>query len=214
MDQVQPDTASSAKPNEAATAPTPPTEPTVSREERLEALYPNDAPKDAPATEKPQNAEAVPQGRYSLTAPEGFEIDNVVMEAASPVFGEIGLTNDQAQKMVPLAIKFQERLLQRQQDEFDAIKSDWAKQLAKDPEIGGEKLKSTQRLAGAALEAAGVGKGHEFRKLMDQSGLGNHPVVLKVFARLGRLVADQATKEQIARRAGTTTRLERLYPND
>jgi hypothetical protein len=176
MDQLQPESGlpAAALPSEEA-APSPPSGPT--REERLAARYPNDPPKDAPAApvkdgEKP-TAEQQPQSdtAYSLKAPEGFQLDAGMMEIASPTFRDLGLNNDQAQKLVPLAVKFQERLFEQQNDNFRTLKTDWAKQAKADPEIGGKNWKSTVSLAQAALKAAGIGDKHAFRDLLDDSGL-------------------------------------------
>ena len=48
-------------------------------------------------------AEAGAPKRYELSAPEGFPIDAEALELATPIFQELGLSNDQANKLMPVA---------------------------------------------------------------------------------------------------------------
>src|SRR5438270_5041760 len=130
MDQLQP---LSDTPAAEPAAPAP-AENVRSPEERLAARYPNDPPKDAPTAPAKDAEKATGEEQphsetaYSLKAPEGFQIDAGMMEVASPTFREIGLNNDQAQKLMPLAVKFQERIIEQQNDNFRILKTDWANQ--------------------------------------------------------------------------------------
>jgi antitoxin component of RelBE/YafQ-DinJ toxin-antitoxin module len=155
-----------------------------------------------------------------------IEIDVALLEAATPVFKEVGLTNDQAQKLVPLAIKVQERLLGQQADDFEALKSDWVKAVHKDKELGGAKWAETETLAAKAMDTfAGPsemkvidGKKVEtnpFRVVLDNSGLGNHPEFMRVFRRIGeKLGEDKPTETSTTGQKAKPDRVRELYPND
>lgn len=209
IDQIEPSLSPSAIPA------------SKSNDERLAALYPEDAPKSEaaePAEKSPVkaddakpdvNADQVPAGDYQLTMPENTEADPVLLKEAAPVFRELGLTNATASKLMPLANRVIERFQDRQEEDFDALKTDWAKQVKSDPDLGGAKWSQTERLMGVALEAAGANADPAFRKLMDQSGLGNHPAFVRAFKKLGeRLAGLKAGKGQ------PQTRRQVLYPDD
>ena len=212
--------------NNAATEPVsptlaapPPTE--ASADERLERLYPEDQPKAVADVPKPAEGSTTVEGipdRYELTLTvkgddgkdQPVQIDPVLLSEATPVLKDLGLTNDQANKVAGLVPKVQHRLMQQQSDEFATLRSDWAKQARTDPEIGGAKWQQSVRYAGMAFDAAGVGKNDPFRDVLDDSGLGNHPLFIKVFARLGRKLAGQ----QGGKASGVPDRLATLYPDD
>lgn len=131
------------------------------------------------------------------------EIDTALLDEATPVLKDIGLTNEQANKLAPLVLKVEERVLQRQNDEFAVTRADWAKQVKADTEIGGANIKETERLAAKALDhfvgpavttdAEGNEVRNEFRQLLDETGLGNHPVMVRAFRNIGMAIAEDGT---------------------
>ena len=160
---------------------------------RLDILYPEQPEEGGEdlSTDDPEaktNAPAEVRGSYQLTAPEGLEVNDEILAEVSPVFRELNLTNEQADKLMPLAGKLVERITSASEDEFSELKSDWAKQTKADAQIGGANWPETERLVGRALDAAGAPRGSEFREYLDETGLGNHPEMLRIFRYFGTLV--------------------------
>ena len=88
-------------------------ESTEAPDDVLATLYPDDVP-DKPAEEKSEPAPAEPQAiEYQLTSPDGVSIDTDLLSAATPVLRDLGLSNEQASKLVPLASIVQDRLSRR-----------------------------------------------------------------------------------------------------
>jgi hypothetical protein len=56
-----------------------------------------------------------------------------------------------------------------------------------DQEFGGEKLSENLSVAKKALDAFGT---PELRKLLDDSGLGNHPEVIRMMYRAGKAISE------------------------
>jgi hypothetical protein len=200
-------------------------------DDRLAALYPNDQPHGDGADNKPRPEPRYPDdqpktdgdqqedqpelrdGEYRVlqeSLPEGYEVDHTLLREATPVFRSLGLTNDQANRLVPLAAKVQERLIDSLNDEFAATKAEWAELAKKDPEIGGAKWKQTERLLGVALDAAGVGPKSEFTRLMNESGLGNHPAIIRGLRSIGEALTRKGTSSGRHK----PDRTEILYPDD
>jgi hypothetical protein len=178
--------------------------------DRVAALYPDAedrSPADAPDAETKAEPPATDAEPYKLAMPEGVELDSGLMEAAAPVLRQIGLSNEQAQQLVPLVSQVQERLLDEQMDAFATERAAWVRSARSDPEIGGQNWEQSIRLASVALDAGGAPRGSEFRQLLDDSGLGDHPAAIKLFARLGRRL--QAVNTQAPRDAAAT-----LYPRN
>jgi hypothetical protein len=162
----------------------------------------------------------LPPEKYTLVAPEGFEVDDTLLAEVDPVFRELGLNDDQANKLMPLAGKFADRLMAAQQDAFQAQASDWAKEAQADAEIGGKHWGETESLVAKALDRfAGPkevgGKPNVFRALLDETKLGNHPEMIRMFRRIGAAVSEDG--EMPRSDAGAPVKQDRLavlYPND
>lgn len=131
---------------------------------------------------------------YELTAPEGFTLDAESIELATPIFKELNLTNDQANKLMPVAAQFAERIQQQGQQailtEVTAQRKAWAEEAQNDPDIGGAKWQETQDLAARALDGLGYPKGSPFRSFLTDSGLGNHPEMIRAMRKIGELVGE------------------------
>lgn len=147
--------------------------------------------------------------------PREIEMDAVLLEKATPVFKEMGFTNEQAQKLAPLALEVQNRMLQQQADNHDAMKADWAKTAKADPEIGGNKFNEHLAASAKALDALGAPKGSDFRALLDDTGLGNHPEMIRMFSKVGKIVGeDDNLVKADGQRKSTKSAEEILYPDD
>lgn len=145
---------------------------------------------DKPAEDE---APAGPPEKYEL-ALEGVTLDPEAVEAAEPVFRELNLTNDQANKLMPVAKDFAERTaqstLKQIMDAGAQQKKDWLDAFAADPEIGGAKREETEHLAAKALDAMGYVADHPFRKALTETGFGNHPDMIRMARRMGELVGE------------------------
>lgn len=121
---------------------------------------------------------------YEFKSNTGKEFDPEVMTSFSEVAKELNLPQDAAQKMIDkLAPKIQER----QQQVIDQVRTDWAQQASSDKEYGGEKLAENLSVAKKALDAFGT---PELRSLLNESGLGNNPEVIRFMYRAGKAISE------------------------
>ncbi|WP_327195903.1 hypothetical protein [Novosphingobium capsulatum] len=171
-------------------------------------------PATAPAAIAPAG---VPE-RYDL-ALDGMTLDPQLLHSADPVLRELGLSNDQAGKLLPLAQgvmqRTQDALLAHFADAAAAQKRAWAEEFAADPEIGGGRRAESEHLAARGLDALGFGEGHPFRQALADSGFGNHPDMIRAFRRLGQLLSeDSGFARAHAGSANQRPVWERLYPQE
>ncbi|GAA0335430.1 hypothetical protein GCM10009087_52310 [Sphingomonas oligophenolica] len=156
---------------------------------------------------------------YQLEAPEGFAIDPEALAIATPVFRELGLSNDQASKLMPVAAQFAQGLSDKLNAQIlSQVRADrkaWLDTAMADREIGGAHWKETLAKGAFALDNLGFPKGSPFRVLLDESGLGNHPEMIRAWAKVGRAIGEDG---DFVRGAGTPhsrrDTAETLYPND
>ena len=143
-----------------------------------------------------------PPEAYEFRAPDGREYSPETLAAYGTVARELGLTQDQAARildhMAPVIESQQAQAVQ-------AIRGEWLKTTQADPEIGGRNLEATVLSARAALDRYGS---PELKTLLDQSGLGDHPEVVRFFARVGASTSDDTVLTGAAPRAQSS-----FYPN-
>lgn len=134
---------------------------------------------------------------YELSAPEGFTIDPALMEAVTPDFKEAGLTNDQAQKLMPAAIKFAESLKKQGEQQLIgsvmAERTAWAEEAKADPDIGGAKWDQTLAMSAKALDALPENVGKPLRSLLNDSGLGNKREMIAAMSFFGRAISEDTS---------------------
>jgi hypothetical protein len=148
------------------------------------------------------------EGGEAADAPDAYEIalkdaegNDITLDAdllaeATPILKEVGLSNEQANKIAPLALRMMQHGAAQAEAQGEqmlaAAKKDWLDQF-KASELGGAKADETLHTAAKALDALGFTKGHAFRDLLDTSGLGNHPDMITTFYRLGSLLSEETT---------------------
>ncbi|MFN3543729.1 MAG: hypothetical protein ACK4UX_02645 [Thiobacillus sp.] len=134
-----------------------------------------------------QQQEKKPEGApesYEFKAPEGTQFDDAVIGAFSEVAKELNLPQDQAQKVLD---KMAPVIAARQAEQFQAARTEWAEAAKTDKEFGGDKLAENLGTAKKALDALAT---PELRTLLEESGLGNHPEVIRVFYRAGKAISE------------------------
>ncbi|MES1971649.1 MAG: peptidase [Pseudomonadota bacterium] len=167
--------------------------------------------------EPPEADPGIPDS-YELTAPEGLALDPAAIELATPVFRELGLSNEQANKLMPVAGQFAQGLLDRHNRQIlgqvQADRKAWLDAAQADPEIGGRHWATTIGTAARALDALGLTRGSPFRVLLDESGLGNHPEMIRAFQRVGKAIGEDAFERSSGIHHAKRDRAETLYPED
>lgn len=135
---------------------------------------------EAKADDKPQGA---PES-YEFNPPEGREFDADVLGVFSEAAKEANLTQESAQKVLD---KIAPALAAKQERMMEAARAEWAETAKADKEFGGDKLAENIAVAKKALEAFGS---PELTALLNESGLGNHPEIIRAFYRAGKAISE------------------------
>lgn len=156
---------------------------------------------------KPAEKVGAPE-KYEFKAPEGQSFDDAVIAQFSEVAKELDLPQDAAQKILD---KVGPTILARQTEAIEAAKTQWADTTKADKEIGGEKLDENLAAAKKALDKFGT---PELRALLNQSGLGNHPELIRVFVRAGKAISeDRFVSASVGGPAANRSHAAALYPS-
>lgn len=178
---------------------------------------------EAPATaegQTDQESDAKPLGaseKYEFQAPEGLTLSSAMMEKFEPLARELNLTNEGANKLLPLAAEMIQQHQQAQAEAWGKQINDWAVSVKSDKELGGQAFEASMHAAKAAFARFGT---PELRALVDMPGpdnpnglgLGNHPELVRVFARIGKAMAEDGFVKAEAP-PGPNTTAKVLFPS-
>lgn len=132
-------------------------------------------------------AEGAPEAYEDFKMPEGMELDTVALEAAAPVFKDLNLTQDQAQKLIDLQAASMQKAGETQQEAWTKTVTDWATETKENKEYGGEHLNENLALAKSALDKLGT---PELRELVDSTGIGNQLEFAKFCTAVGKAIGE------------------------
>lgn len=136
----------------------------------------------APSSLLDGNASPAAPEKYDLKMPEGVSPDTKILEGFEPLAREMGLSNENAQKLVDLYAKHVDGLQQAQTAALDAQRKEWVAEIQKDPKYG-----ETLSMAKRGLSAVAT---PEAAKLIVGTWLGDHPAIIQTFAKVGRMLSE------------------------
>ncbi len=146
-----------------------------------------------------QSGEPAPLPTYeSFVLPEGIELDNDRLTDFTKELGEFETltkadhaeTQKFAQKLVDRHVAEVKETVQRVTEgyakQWEKQTNDWFKKSSEDPEIGGNRFETTKS---AVLDAVGKYAGNteqlaEFKTFMNDTGVGNHPSVIRLISNM------------------------------
>lgn len=172
-----------------------------------------------PANPDPAKADAaakvIPE-KYELKAPEGITLDAAVLDVFTPVFKELGLTQEQAQKLVDtqgaLTAKAVEEANKKMGDDIAAETAAWAKACREDKEYGGANFETNAKIANQAYSVFAP-EGSALRKELTQSGYANHPEFVRLFWTIGQKLGESTAPANGAPPASAKSAASTLYPS-
>ncbi|MEC3731832.1 peptidase [Escherichia coli] len=142
---------------------------------------------DKPAEKKDDDKPEGAPEKYEFQVAEGVELDTEALKEFEPVAREMNLTNEQAQKLVDVYPKILAGVQQRQVEAWQQTTEQWAADVKADKEIGGDKLPSNLSAAQRALDQFGT---PELKTYLNDTGLGNHPDLVKAFVKIGKAMSE------------------------
>ena len=149
-------------------------------------------PQTPPAEPKVKAPESYQPFTLPAEMPAGSPQVKEALAEASGVFKELGLTQEQGQRLIDLHAKHWLGGMLNQQElfeqELDRRVTQWGEQTKAHPEFGGTRLNESLTSIRRAIAHLG---GEKLARALDQeTGLINHPEVFAAFARAGKLFAE------------------------
>lgn len=168
----------------------------------VDTTKPTDQVTDKPADDtKPAPAAVTgagaPETYADFKAPEGLTLDPKLIQDALPLFKELNLSQDQAQKLIDQQSKLMAQAAKAPLDAVTTMRNGWKSQVAADADIraavSGDKtgLDAVKVDVSRALNALGDAKlASEFKDAMDLTGAGDHPAFIKTFWKLSQFITE------------------------
>jgi hypothetical protein len=128
-----------------------------------------------------------PAKELELKLPENSLLKPETVEQIKTYAKDKNLSLEVAQELLNKQHEQVDSFYKSQQQLVEQTKIAWAEESKKDPEIGGDNFGQNLELAKRALEKFSTPK---FIEEIDKSGYGNHPEVIRVFMRIGKMLAE------------------------
>lgn len=138
----------------------------------------SDGSGDLPAAEV-----TAPEEYAAFELPDGVEMDQATLERALPVFKEHNLSQEQAQGMANVYADLKQAEAEAYAQQID----DWAASVKADKEIGGDAYDATVANSSRAVDTYGD---QELKDLLNSTGLGNHPAVVRFANNVGKQLGE------------------------
>lgn len=188
-------------------------DPAKSADENAAAKAEHDKTKPAEKTDAEKALDLVPEdGKYALTMPEGVEVDQELLDALGPKFAAKKLTVREAQELTDEYVKINTARAQKRMEDWGKTISGWADTAKKDEEIGGDKWDSTVQASQRAVNKLGT---PGLKQYLNASGGGNHPELIRIFAKVGAMISEDSPPQDGAGGKGKPVEAaHKLFPND
>ena len=128
-----------------------------------------------------------PEEYADFTLAEGIELDADVLTEFKGLAKELGITQDAAQKLIDLQTAMESKRAEAYEQALADQSQQWMNAIKNDPEFGGEQFDDNVALAVKTIETFGS---TELRDMLRDSGLGNHPELVKFCHRIGKAISE------------------------
>jgi len=158
-------------------------------------------------TEGQEETEAAgaPEEYETFDLPNDFDMNNETLAEYHTWSKENNLTQEQAQKGVDMVAQMKQAEMQQWVEQ----QKSWVEEAKADAEYGNDKFDESISVAVKARDSFGTS---EFNEMLDSSGLGNHPEMIRFLHRVGKAISENS----VVVGGTTTSQLTReavLYPS-
>ena len=155
-----------------------------------------------------ETVERVVPEKYEFEAPEGMELDTQFLEQSTPILKELGLDQEQANKLFDLMVKKTESDSKRYMEVVDGWKNDTIKELGSDYQA---KLAQTSKF----IDKFGGKKADDIRQVLNDTGVGSHPAIVHLFLEASKHFGSDSfvTGENKSQPTDTEAAARKMFPN-
>ena len=158
------------------------------------------------ATETAVTPEPAPE--YEIAYPEGLPVNKDLEAAFKETAKAARLTQEQAQQFADMGRQVAEKITADQLAAQAAIWKVWESETLADKEFGGAGFDENLAIAQKALDAFAT---PELKELLNVTGVGDHPEMVRLFYRAGKAISEDKLIPGNKAPAGQTSLADKLY---
>ena len=181
--------------------------------ETIEASTPTESTESAAANNEEGNVEetesevaSAPETYEVFELPENFDMNEETLGEYHTFAKENNLTQEQAQRGVDMVAQMKKA----EMNQWVEQQKSWVDDAKSDTEFGGDKFDQSISVAVKARDSFGTS---EFNEMLDTSGLGNHPEMIRFLNRVGKAISEDSVVVGGTSTTGNQTREAVLYPS-
>lgn len=155
--------------------------------------------------------QGAPESYEAFTVPDGMQLDEGLIEAVSPIFKELNLSQEGAQKLIDAYNTKVQADNEADQTASANMISGWRDELMNDPEFGGVKFDENAAIANRAIKTFGS---PGLIQMLQATGISNHPEMVKFAHKIGSLISEDGFSGGAADKGAKKTDAQILYGDD
>jgi hypothetical protein len=171
-----------------------------------EGATPAQQPEAKPEAKPEVKPDGDPYAGLKVDLPKEIELDEAGLAEFKALAGKHNISPEAAQALLDMYVDRIGSWAEQVQAQSEA----WVEQTKADPDIGGGKL--AEALKFAALTRSKFGT-PELDAVLDSTGLGNHPAVVKFFVAIGKQLSEDTLVQGGPKGDGPRTLAQILYPD-
>ena len=149
---------------------------------------------------------SAPEEYGTFELPDNFDMNEETLGEYHTFAKENNLTQEQAQRGVDMVAQMKQAEMTQWVDQ----QKSWVDDAKSDAEFGGDKFEQNIAVAVKARDSFGTS---EFNEMLDTSGLGNHPEMIRFLNRVGKAISEDSVVVGGTSTTGNQTREAVLYPS-
>jgi hypothetical protein len=146
-----------------------------------------------------------------MVLPEDFDRTDPSYTGFQQLADAAQINKEQAAKFVEMGTKLRNDTIAQETARVETIKGEWLTASKNDKEYGGDKFDENMSVVKLAYDEMAT---PELKQLMDKTGMGNHPDMIRAFYRMGMMMTQDSHVNANSGSKGDDLPIEqRLYPN-
>lgn len=170
---------------------------------------------ETPPAETDKAAEPQPSDQPAdyadFSAPEGMELNQEVLGEFVPMAKELGLNQEQAQRLIDMGSKLVSQVNQSAADMFVKTVEGWREQVKADKDLGGKELDANLGIARLSIDRFGS---QELQRMVDDGEpfTFDHPEIVRFAYKIGKAIG-QDNSFVSGNRAAEKDPAKVMFPN-
>ena len=148
-------------------------------------------------SEESKQEPRAPEEYDEFNVPDFFKLEGQELTDFKSFAKEQDLTQEQAQKVLDFAGPKIKAMIEQPYRAWNELQIKWQGEVKSDPEIGGTKFEQSVKEAGNVFVPSewnpfvtSVAEAKSLREALNATGAGNNPAMVRLFVKMGRLLAE------------------------